>query len=262
MNKDHDEIERKFLISSMKWYDNVFEIQQISQGYLEDNSRIRIVNNNKAYKTIKEEINHIERINLKIEEFNLSSEKKDKLNNMIKKYWNNKIIMPKIELINNDISFELKGRTINIKLIFNIDNKIGEIYFEENNKKSKMTIDLNYKNEWNLFFDSIMVYKELLEIGVKEIENEIDLNEGLKLLSNTVVLEKERHLLMVGSHLWEIDHFNNLDEDLYLAEIELKEVNEKYIVPEWIGAEVTFNKEYKNFNLIKKVVNDRKRKYE
>ncbi len=51
--------------------------------------------------------------------------------------------------------------------------------------------------------------------------------------------------------MWEIDQFHELNEGLWLAEIELESENELFDLPKWIKKEVTGNKKYFNAYLSK-----------
>jgi CYTH domain-containing protein len=46
---------------------------------------------------------------------------------------------------------------------------------------------------------------------------------------------------------WDLDHFR--ERDLWLAEIELKSEDEKFVSPRWLGEEVTGNANYSNSQL-------------
>ena len=60
------------------------------------------------------------------------------------------------------------------------------------------------------------------------------------------VIDKTRYCLLLGSHVWEIDVFHNTNEGLVLAEIELKNEQESFTLPDWIGQEVSGDKRYYN----------------
>ncbi|MEA3465962.1 MAG: CYTH domain-containing protein [Thermodesulfobacteriota bacterium] len=64
------------------------------------------------------------------------------------------------------------------------------------------------------------------------------------------VIEKWRHRIMVNRHLWEIDEFLGKNSGLIVAEIELKQEDEIFVRPSWLGAEVTDDKRYFNSCLI------------
>lgn len=63
--------------------------------------------------------------------------------------------------------------------------------------------------------------------------------ESLMQLACEGRIEKVRHLLQVGAHLWEIDEFAGDNAGLVVAEIELRDETEHFDRPDWLGAEVT-----------------------
>lgn len=62
-------------------------------------------------------------------------------------------------------------------------------------------------------------------------------------------IEKRRHLVRHGAHLWEIDEFLGDNAGLVVAEIELGAVDEAFERPDWLGAEVTDLPRYYNLAL-------------
>jgi len=64
-------------------------------------------------------------------------------------------------------------------------------------------------------------------------------------------IEKTRHVVPYGGHLFEVDVFHDKNEGLIIAEIELSSEDEQFDKPEWLGEEVTGKPEYYNVNLIK-----------
>lgn len=62
-------------------------------------------------------------------------------------------------------------------------------------------------------------------------------------------VEKTRHLVQVGAHLWEIDAFAGDNAGLVVAEIELAHADEPFERPAWLGAEVTDQPRYYNLAL-------------
>jgi adenylate cyclase len=88
-----------------------------------------------------------------------------------------------------------------------------------------------------------------------EFEYEIplaDANTLLDELCHKPLIEKVRHLVRHGSHIWEIDEFEGENAGLIVAEIELSQIGESFAKPAWIGAEVTDDLRYYNNNLSKK----------
>jgi adenylate cyclase len=73
--------------------------------------------------------------------------------------------------------------------------------------------------------------------------------ENLMALACHGCIDKTRHLVMAGAHLWEIDEFAGDNEGLIVAEIELSDVNERFEKPDWVGPEVTELNRYFNMAL-------------
>lgn len=63
------------------------------------------------------------------------------------------------------------------------------------------------------------------------------------------MIDKRRHLLRHGGHLWEIDEFLGENAGLVVAEIELGAVDEAFERPAWLGVEVTELPRYYNLAL-------------
>lgn len=76
--------------------------------------------------------------------------------------------------------------------------------------------------------------------------------EELMELACTGIIEKVRHYVEYGTHLWEIDEFLGDNSGLVVAEIELKAVDEAFLQPEWLGPEVTALTRYYNLSLASK----------
>jgi adenylate cyclase len=77
-----------------------------------------------------------------------------------------------------------------------------------------------------------------------------DANELIELCHKGKIV-KTRFIVPEGGHTWEVDVFHDKNEGLVIAEIELSSENEKFIMPGWLGEEVTGNPAYYNSNLIK-----------
>ncbi|HQF43710.1 MAG TPA: CYTH domain-containing protein [Ignavibacteriaceae bacterium] len=87
-----------------------------------------------------------------------------------------------------------------------------------------------------------------------EWETEIPVTEAEELLNicEPGLIEKTRHLVKYGKHIFEIDEFYGENNGLILAEIELKSESENIEMPDWIGEEVTGDPKYYNVMLTKK----------
>lgn len=81
-----------------------------------------------------------------------------------------------------------------------------------------------------------------------EWEKEIEVNEAkeLILLAEPHPIKKTRYIIPSDKHQFEVDVFHGIHKGLVLAEIELSEANEKFHQPDWLGEEVTGQKEYYN----------------
>jgi CYTH domain-containing protein len=96
----------------------------------------------------------------------------------------------------------------------------------------------------------ITVKSALTEGNIKrhEWEYEIPVEDAAEmlLLCEGAVVEKNRHLVDYGGHLFEVDEFFGDNEGLVIAEIELEDENEPFDRPEWLGEEVTGTARYYN----------------
>jgi adenylate cyclase len=86
-----------------------------------------------------------------------------------------------------------------------------------------------------------------------EWEKEISKHEAESLLKlcEPGVIDKTRYEVKIDKHLFEVDVFNGENEGLIIAELELKNINEVFTKPHWIGEEVTGNIKYYNSQLSK-----------
>lgn len=87
-----------------------------------------------------------------------------------------------------------------------------------------------------------------------EWEYPIPVAEAAELLDGLCeqpLIEKYRHRIALGGHVWEVDEFLGANAGLVVAEIELASEDEAFDKPDWIGAEVTGDVRYLNSNLIK-----------
>ena len=84
-----------------------------------------------------------------------------------------------------------------------------------------------------------------------EWEKEIPVNEALDLLKlcHDGIIDKVRHLVKCGKHIFEVDEFFGDNEGLVIAEVELGDANEKFEKPDFVGEEVTGDKRYYNSRL-------------
>lgn len=86
-----------------------------------------------------------------------------------------------------------------------------------------------------------------------EFEYVIPLDEANEILDTLVsgpIIDKTRHLIPYGQHLWEVDEFHGDNAGLIIAEIELASLDEPFARPDWIGADVSDDPRYYNVSLI------------
>ena len=84
-----------------------------------------------------------------------------------------------------------------------------------------------------------------------EFEYAIPLQDAEHMLSlcDGPVIEKIRHNIVEGEHLWEVDEFLGQNAGLVVAEIELASENEAFTRPAWVGREVSDDARYFNSQL-------------
>ena len=86
-----------------------------------------------------------------------------------------------------------------------------------------------------------------------EYEYEIpvaDCDAMLDGLAEQPIIEKKRHRVPVGGHVFEIDEFFGENRGLIVAEVELQSEDEVFERPAWLGEEVGHDPRYFNNNLI------------
>jgi len=84
-----------------------------------------------------------------------------------------------------------------------------------------------------------------------EFEQEIPLADAEQLmkLCEPGIIDKTRWLVKADKHTFEVDEFHGEHKGLVVAEVELKDINEKTIFPHFIGKEVTGDRRYYNSQL-------------
>jgi len=90
--------------------------------------------------------------------------------------------------------------------------------------------------------------------GISRLEYEYpvpldDAQEILEQVALRPLIDKTRHHVPRGGHLWEIDEFHGDNAGLIVAEIELSDPNESFERPAWLGQEVSDDARYYNSRL-------------
>ncbi len=79
-------------------------------------------------------------------------------------------------------------------------------------------------------------------IARSEFEYPIPIEDARQLLDHHCAgrhIEKRRFFVPAGEHLWEVDRFEGPNAGLVLAEIELSRPDEHFVIPQWVGEEVS-----------------------
>ncbi len=81
-----------------------------------------------------------------------------------------------------------------------------------------------------------------------EFEHSIELKDAKELIQLCLpgIIDKHRHCVKVGQHIWEVDIFHGENEGLVVAEIELESEEESFERPSWMGEEVSGAARYYN----------------
>ena len=84
-----------------------------------------------------------------------------------------------------------------------------------------------------------------------EFEYRVPLTEAEPLigLCRGRVVEKTRHKVRSGGHVWEIDEFTGANAGLVVAEVELRHADENITKPAWLGREVSGDRRFDNASL-------------
>lgn len=82
-----------------------------------------------------------------------------------------------------------------------------------------------------------------------EYEVPVDDAKDMLALCGGSLIHKTRWIVPLDGHIWEVDEFHGSHEGLVVAEIELRDAEERFSIPCFIGDEVTGNPAYYNSNL-------------
>jgi len=89
-------------------------------------------------------------------------------------------------------------------------------------------------------------------ISRAEYEYQIPVEDAESMLKDLAIfppVDKVRHRIRVGDHVWELDVFAGENQGLVMAEVELGSEDESFEMPEWAGDEVSSDPRYYNVNL-------------
>ncbi|MCQ2220596.1 MAG: CYTH domain-containing protein [Prevotella sp.] len=85
-----------------------------------------------------------------------------------------------------------------------------------------------------------------------EFEREIPVADAQEMLGlcHGGMVDKTRWLVPFEGHQFEVDEFHGANEGLLFAEVELKDENEDFLRPPFLGPEVTGNRHFYNSHLL------------
>lgn len=86
-----------------------------------------------------------------------------------------------------------------------------------------------------------------------EFEYAIPLDDATRMLDTLCerpLISKTRYRIPFGGFIWEVDEFQDENEGLILAELELPTADTAFERPPWIGEEVSGDPRYFNANLV------------
>lgn len=126
-----------------------------------------------------------------------------------------------------------------VRVRYTEDSQFGVFNLIPNRKTAKGIITIKVKSQYDT------------SAGVNEFEYEIPPEEAQLLLIHCFlpVIMKNRYHILHSGKLWEVDVFENHKKGLILAEIELENIDDELVLPEWIAEEVTGRPEYSNANM-------------
>jgi len=85
-----------------------------------------------------------------------------------------------------------------------------------------------------------------------EYEYPIPVSDAREMLANLCsrpLIEKIRYTIEFAGSIWEIDEFKKENDGLVLAEIELEQPQQQFVMPPWVGTEVSDDPRYRNSSL-------------
>lgn len=78
-----------------------------------------------------------------------------------------------------------------------------------------------------------------------------DAQELLNGLCEQPLIEKNRYRIAIDDLIWEVDEFFGENAGLVVAEVELRDAEQTFAKPAWLGMEVSHDHRYANANLFK-----------
>jgi len=123
-------------------------------------------------------------------------------------------------------------------------------YLNEDYKKL-VRVRLEYVLNKNNHIAYLTIKGEKKKGSGLEFEVEIPIDDAEKILELCEhIVSKNRYIIPTNDNLkWEVDDFLGLSSELIIAEIELKDINQHFDKPDWLGEEITNNHSYSNISI-------------
>lgn len=137
-------------------------------------------------------------------------------------------------LVINDDYLLMASKSVNIKQGYLSTRKESTVRIRVKNNQAYITIKGINTGATRYEWEYSIPYEDAIEMMA---------------LSQGVVIDKIRYIVEYEGFIWEIDEFKGAHEGLVVAEIELKDENETFPIPPFIGEEVTGNVAYYNSTL-------------
>lgn len=114
------------------------------------------------------------------------------------------------------------------------------------NSSPERTVRIRTKNDKG--FITIKGKSNLSGTTRFEWEKEIPYEEALTLLNlcEDFIIEKTRYVINYQEYVFEVDVFEGKNSGLIIVEVELNNENDKVVLPDWVGEEITGDERYYN----------------
>ena len=124
-------------------------------------------------------------------------------------------------------------------------NKIQQGYIS---KSKKHTVRVRLQNDKAM----ITIKGPTKGMTRSEFEYAVPYEDGLELIKmcDGNIIDKTRYVITDNhGQVWDVDVFHGINEGLVVAEIELLSEDADIVLPDWVRAEVTYDKRYTNVYL-------------
>ena len=137
---------------------------------------------------------------------------------------------------NNDWEKLIKNKSDIVQGYLSSNNENWIIRIRSEDTSFKLTLKKHISKAKNFEF----------EYEIPKIDGEMIISQ----LKNPII--KERYYLLFNEKEWIIDRFKDKNFPLQIAEVELKNIDEKINLPNFLSTEITGLKRYSNFELSNK----------